>query len=109
MIPMNALKQAPPVPKDHMMIDLGEWFHSGRIIDLIVCVTLSEAGILTLLYRWRHQGVPPWEFLINLASGLCLMLALRAALQQAPWTWIALWLFLSGAAHIGDLTRRWRR
>jgi hypothetical protein len=42
----------------------------------------------------------------NLAAGACLLLALRAALTQAGWPWVALFLTAALVAHIGDFRRR---
>jgi hypothetical protein len=46
--------------------------------------------------------------LFNLASGACLMLALRAALMQSGWQAVAMFLAAAGVAHVCDLYRRWR-
>jgi hypothetical protein len=37
------------------------------------------------------------------------MLAVRAALIDAPWQHVATWLLLSLVAHLADLALRWSR
>lgn len=79
------------------------------LIDLVTAFTLIEGAALLLYYRATGRGVPPCEFLLNLVSGLCLMLALRALVRDAGAAWVAVCLLGSGAAHGADLWRRWRR
>ena len=82
-------------------------FASGHIIDAILVLTVLEAIGLTVFHRTTGRGVPPGDFLVNLASGCCLLLALRLALTGEPWVWIAAALLGSLLAHVVDLTRRW--
>ncbi len=83
-----------------------------RLIDLVhavIVLTVLE-GLLLALYRWRSgRGVALGDFGVNLLSGLCLMLALRAAVLDAGWQGILVWLAASGIAHTFDLWRRWQR
>ncbi|MDX2264170.1 MAG: hypothetical protein NW215_04295 [Hyphomicrobiales bacterium] len=82
-----------------------ELFESGRIIDIILGLVALEAAALAFLpLRVRLSEV--W---LNLVSGACLMLALRAALTQAGWEWIAMWLAAALVAHAADLIRLRRR
>ncbi|MFO1074986.1 MAG: hypothetical protein U1E17_20290 [Geminicoccaceae bacterium] len=82
-------------------------FATGRIVDLMLAFTLVEAVVL-MLWRWRTgRGPAPDELFVNLLSGVCLMLALRAALIDAWWGWIACWLVAALLAHLLDLRRRW--
>ncbi|MGL6080616.1 hypothetical protein [Methyloversatilis discipulorum] len=53
---------------------------NGLLIDLIMIGVLFEAAALALLHRRRGLGFAPGRWLPTLAAGLCLMLALRAAL-----------------------------
>ncbi|ACA18090.1 conserved hypothetical protein [Methylobacterium sp. 4-46] len=84
---------------------MSDLFGSGRIVDLVLALVALEAVALT---AWRRRAGRPGlpGLLVNLASGACLMLALRAALVGAAWTWIALALAGAGIAHALDL--RWR-
>ena len=83
-------------------------FASGRIVDLILLLTLVEAIALVLHHRATGRGVSADDFLGNLISGVFLLLALRAALVGAWWGWIALSLLAALAAHLNDLRGRWR-
>lgn len=78
-----------------------------HLIDWIIAITLVEALVLTVHHRITGQGVAPADFIVNLSSGLCLMLALRAALTGAAAVWVLLPLSLAGITHVLDLSRRW--
>ena len=81
---------------------------SGRIIDLILALTVLESIVLVLLHRARRRGVDPRDVGANLLSGCLLLLAMRAYVSAVWWGWIALCLMLAGVAHSVDLVRRWR-
>ncbi len=85
-----------------------DWIASGRIVDVVIAVTIVEAVMLIALHRRTGRGLAPADVLGTLAAGLCLMLALRAALTGAAWGWIVLWIALSGVFHAIDMARRWR-
>jgi hypothetical protein len=84
------------------------WFSSGRIVDLIVALTVAEGAVLL---AWRHRtgrGIAPAALIGNLLSGVLLLMALRAALSGAAWRWIAACLIGAFFAHLVDLALRWR-
>ncbi len=81
----------------------------NRLIEIIIGFTLLEGAALLVYHRRSGKGVAPREFVANLLSGLCLMLALRGALAGSWWGWTVLLLLGSGLAHAGDLWRRWQR
>ncbi len=90
------------------LMNLEVLIESGHIIDLVLGLVVFEAIVL-LLYRKRTmQGIAAPDLLIGLAPGACLMLALRAALMQFSWTWIALALTAALVCHVADMARRWR-
>jgi hypothetical protein len=84
------------------------FFASGRAVDLILAVMAVEIGVLL----WRRRPARTRGALIDLilafAPGVCLLLALRAALTGAGWLWIALALAASFPFHLADLARRRR-
>lgn len=88
---------------------MAEWMSDGRWIDLIVALVLIEWLAFAVWHRRTGQGLSGGKLLPNLAAGLCLMLALRSALTDASWLWVALFVALSGAAHVADLWCRWPR
>ncbi|HET7797283.1 hypothetical protein [Nevskia sp.] len=84
------------------------FFASGRVVDLVLFVMLAEAVLLISLHQLKARGPAPVDLIVNLLSGFCLLLALRAALSGAGWHWIALALTGSLIGHLADLRRRWR-
>ncbi|MCU0870057.1 MAG: hypothetical protein MUF30_10740 [Burkholderiales bacterium] len=79
-------------------------FTSGRVVDLVIAVLLLEV-VLVRGVLGRGDALP----LATVASGMCLLLAWRAASSGADWRWIGLWLSSAGAAHAVDLRMRWQR
>ena len=88
---------------------MAEFFASGRAVDLILFLMGLEAIGLLVLWRMRGSGIPPVALLLILASGGCLLLAVRAALTGAPWAWVSFFLTASLAVHLVDLRLRWQR
>lgn len=82
---------------------------SGTLPRVIAGLVVLEAIFLVFLWRSRGIGLAPRAALGSLASGACLMLAVAAALADAPWWDVAALLALSFVAHLADLALRWRR
>jgi hypothetical protein len=80
----------------------------GQVLDGIVILMLCEGAGLALLYRLRGRGVKPGALLPSLASGMCLLLAMRAALGGAWWPYVSSWLLAALLFHLVDLRRQWR-
>ena len=87
---------------------MDELFRSPHLVDLILAVVTAEFAAVTLLWRRRGRGVSPRTLLPNLLAGAFLLLALRCALTQAPWFFLAACLAASGVANAADLRQRWR-
>jgi hypothetical protein len=87
---------------------LATGFAEGRIPQLIALLVIGEALLLLWLWRSRGIGIAPRALLGSLASGALLMLAIAAALRDAPWWDVAILLLLSLIAHLADLALRWR-
>ncbi len=77
------------------------WFASGHPVDLILAVLALEILVFAI---WRRRSLV--NAIVAALPGICLLLALRAALTGAGWMVIALWLVLSLPAHLADLWRR---
>ena len=82
-------------------------FASGQIVDLILGLTLLEAGFVAFYHLRTGRGPVLAPFLVNLVSGMWLLLAVRCALGGAWWGWVALCLLGSLVAHLADLRRSW--
>jgi hypothetical protein len=85
------------------------WVASGAFVDAVIAFTLLEGLALLAWHRSSGRGPAPAAWLPNLAAGLCLMLALRAAIAGAAWPWIVAAVAGAGVAHALDLRRRWPR
>jgi multisubunit Na+/H+ antiporter MnhB subunit len=79
---------------------------NGSLIDAIITITLLEVMALLLHRRKTKRGLKPREYLLNVVSGLCLMLALRCTLTGAAWYYISAWLAAAGLAHVADIALR---
>ena len=79
------------------------------LLDAVIVFTVLEGLGLWLYHRLTGEGLDLSEYALNMVSGLCLMLAVRAAVSDAPWPWVTVCLSASGLAHGLDITRRWRQ
>ena len=80
---------------------MSAFFASGRVVDLVIAVMITEA----VYVGWRRRD-RLGEVVLALLPGLYLLLALRAALTGAGWQWVAIWITASAPAHILDMRRR---
>ncbi len=83
-------------------------FDSGRIIDIILALMALETVALLAFYRVTGRGVAPRALLPFMMAGVCLMLALKAALTGGSWQAVAGLLSLAFVAHLADIALRWR-
>ena len=88
---------------------MADLFLTGQIVDLIIVLMVAEGLVLGLLHRRTGKGVSLADLAPNMLAGLFLLLALRAALTGAPWTWVALSLIAALIAHLADVARRWKK
>lgn len=79
-------------------------FGQGHAVDLILGIMLFEWLLLT-----RGRGWWKGDAALRLLPGALMVLALRAALTGAGWSWIALALAASFPVHLADIARRPRR
>ena len=79
------------------------------LLDAVIVFTVLEGLGLWIHHRITGQGLAPNDYALNMLSGLCLMLAVRAAVSGLAWPWVAVCLSASGLAHGWDMQRRWRR
>jgi hypothetical protein len=81
-------------------------FSNGVIVLIIVVFVVIEAVALVLYHRKTGRGLATIPMLANLAAGGCLMLAIRAALLDQPWTSVGLLMALALIAHLVDFGAR---
>lgn len=79
------------------------------LLDAVIVFTLFEGLALWIHHAATGRGLAPRDYALNMLSGLCLMLAVRAALGTSPWPWIAACLAGAGLAHGLDIWRRFQR
>ena len=85
------------------------WVVGGGLIDAIITITLVEVGVLLLYHHQTKRGLMPRDYLLNVMSGLCLMLALRGALTGSAWYVISAFLMAAGLGHAADIFLRLRQ
>lgn len=94
----------PPIPDPFV----GTLLAGGHAIDLILLAMVLEGLALIAYQRVTGKGIAPLAVVANLTSGAGLLLALRAAMSGWGMATIATCLLVSFAAHVADLSRRWR-
>jgi hypothetical protein len=83
-----------------------QWVLGGGLIDTIIAITLLETAALLAYHRQTKRGLTPRDYLLNVVSGMCLMLALRCTVQGSSWYFVALFLMAAGFAHVADIAMR---
>lgn len=89
-------------------MDLADFFHSGRVADLLLAVMALEFVTLTLATTGARRPAAAIGLMFALGPGACLTVALRMALTGAPWPYTAFWLTAALPIHLGDVVRRRR-
>ncbi len=84
-------------------------FGIAQIIDAVIVFTVVECIALTAYHRLTGKGVAARDFLANMLSGLCLMLALRCLAREADPICVAAFVLAAGVAHGIDIRMRWKR
>jgi hypothetical protein len=82
---------------------------SPGLIDLILVFAVVETAVLTLWHQRTGRGLPVIALGLIMLPGICLLLALRAALAGRAWPWVPGALTGALIAHLADLRSRWRR
>ena len=81
---------------------------SPALIDLIIVFTMIEAVVLIVWRASEERTAALAKIGLMLLPGICLLLAVRAALAGAPWPWVPTALTAALVAHLLDLRSRWR-
>ena len=81
-------------------------FSSGRVVDIILFFVFLEAVYIAVHRGKTGRGVRLREVASGMLAGVFLLLALRCALVDERWPWIATWLLFALIAHLSDLAGR---
>ncbi|MEM1154132.1 MAG: hypothetical protein AAGI44_08320 [Pseudomonadota bacterium] len=87
---------------------MGGLFESGRIIDLILLAVLVEVVVLHFFLRRFGTRLRLRHLLPDVLAGVALLFALRFALVDREWHWVAAALTAALLAHLVALLRRWQ-
>ncbi len=79
---------------------------SGRIANIILAVLAVEAALVGFLLWRRQQARGLLSFLASLLAGAALVLCLRAALMNAGWPFVAIFLLAALLAHLAETVLR---
>jgi hypothetical protein len=79
---------------------------SGRIADVILAAMAAEVLVMSVLLWRRNQGLAMLAHLASVLSGASLVLALKNALTDPGWTFIAAYLFAGLLAHLAEIALR---
>ena len=85
---------------------LESWVGDGGLIDAIIVITLLELAVLLAYHHQTKRGLAPRDYLLNVLSGLSLMMALRCTVAGSVWYVTALFLMAAGLAHVTDIALR---
>jgi hypothetical protein len=86
------------------------FLRSPHLIDLVVALTVLEGAFLIVVGRRRQLGSRSQTVIaivLMMLPGVCLLLAIRAALAGAPWPWVPAALVAALLAHLADVRQRW--
>jgi hypothetical protein len=80
---------------------MSEFFAGGYAADFAL-IALALEVVALIQFRCRV----PANVITAALPGVCLLLALRAALVGAGWMWVCFWLTIALPAHLLDFWRR---
>ena len=83
--------------------------HLHWLIGGVLGLTLLEGVSLWTYDRVTRRGLPSRIFLLNWASGLCLLAGMLSVARGGGLPDVAPWLMAAGLLHAWDLKRNWRR
>lgn len=76
--------------------------------EAIAALVLIECAALAWWRQKKGRGPRPFDIVLHLSAGLCLLLAMSAGLRGEPEIML-LMLAASGLAHLADLIRFWKK
>ncbi len=87
---------------------MDEWIGSGRFVALVAAGVVLEFVALAWLARRRGRPAFVAGLAATLVAGLCLLMALHAALTGGGVAAVGGWLAAAGIAHAIDMALRFR-
>lgn len=81
---------------------------SGRIVDVMLVLVALEIAVIAAIQLRRRERVAGLPLVANVGAGASLIVALRFALTDGSWQWIALSLFAALLFHALDTALRWQ-
>jgi hypothetical protein len=88
-------------------VTLAEFFLGGTAVDIVLAMVVVEAVALAFASRLGPRARALQGLGWSMASGGCLVVALRVAVAGGPWPLLAAGIAGSLAAHLMDLRQRW--
>ena len=85
---------------------LAQFVNSGEIASVILVVLAIEVAAFGYYFWRRQRPLLLLSFAANGLAGASLVLALRAALQQSGWLFVAIYLAGGLLAHLADVVLR---
>jgi hypothetical protein len=85
---------------------LEQFVNSGQVAGVILVVLAIEVAAFGYYFWRRQRTLLLLSFAANGLAGASLVLALRAALQQAGWLFVAIYLAGGLLAHLADVVLR---
>jgi hypothetical protein len=82
--------------------------HLRWLIGAVLALTLLEGVGLWVYDRITRRGLPSRVFLLNWASGVCLLAGMYGSASGGGLPQVAPWLLAAGLLHAWDLKRNWR-
>ena len=83
-----------------------EFISSGRIADAILGFMALEVAVMGYFLWWRGEGYGLLGYVASSLAGGSLVLALRAALLQLGWLYVAIYLLAGLLAHLAEIALR---
>ena len=80
--------------------------NSGQVAGVILVVLAIEIAVAAVYFWRRRRPFLLLSFVANGLAGASLVLALRAALQQSGWLFVAIYLAGGLLAHLADVVLR---
>ncbi len=85
---------------------MADFIQNGSIASFMLAALALEIALAAVFFWRKGQGIGLFSFLANGLAGAGLVLALRAALLQSGWLFVAIYLLAGLLAHVADVALR---